>query len=127
MDFKLKTGIKGRQEKTVAYEDTAANLGSGLVEVFATPAMIALMEKTACSSVGSFLPKGFGTVGTAVNIVHCKATPIGQKVVCESELIEIDGKRLIFKVVARDDSAEIGNGSHERYIIDTEKFANKLK
>jgi fluoroacetyl-CoA thioesterase len=126
MEFNLKPGIKGNQELIVKYEDTAANLGSGLVEVYATPAMVALMEKTCLVSVLPFLPEGYGTVGTKVNIVHIKASPKNMKVICESELIEVDGKRLVFKLTARDEQAEIGSGTHERFIIDVKKFMSKL-
>jgi len=109
----------------VKFEDTAANYGSGLVEVFATPAMIALMENTCYKSVMEFLPEGYGTVGTKVDIVHIKATAVGKKVSCKSELIEIDRKRLVFSVKAFDEDGEIGSGIHERFIINVEKFMGK--
>jgi len=126
MDFSIKKGIKGFEEQIVSYDDTAAKYGSGLVEVFATPAMIALMEKTCLCSVLPYLPKGFCTVGTKVNIVHTKATSKNMKVVCESELVEIDSRRLVFNVVARDEEGEIGSGIHERFIINVDKFMSKL-
>ena len=127
MEINLKIGTKGFIEQTVVYDDTAAKYGSGLVEVFATPAMIALMEKTCLTSVIADLPEGFGTVGTKVDIVHIKATPIGMKVFCESELIEIERKRLVFKLVAKDEEGEIGSGIHERFVIDVNKFMEKLR
>ena len=124
MEIKILPGLEGCEEQIVVYDDTAAKYGSGLVEVFATPAMIALMEKTCLKSVLNQLPKGFGTVGTKVNIVHTKATPIGMKVICNSKLIEVDRRRLVFEVIANDENGEIGRGQHERFIIDVEKFTN---
>ncbi|MDD2634744.1 MAG: thioesterase family protein [Bacteroidales bacterium] len=126
MEIKINLGIKGKAEQIVSYEDTAAKLGSGLVEVFATPAMVAMMENTCMNSVLPYLPTGFGTVGTKINITHTKASPVGMRVFCKSELIEIDRKRLVFEVIAKDEIGEIGRGKHERFIIDIEKFMNKI-
>ena len=117
----VQTGIKGRLEETVTAEMSAARVGSGLVDVFATPMMIALVEKTCNESVLPYLDEGQGTVGTLVNVVHTSATPIGMRVWCESEL------RLVFKVKAFDECGPIGEGSHERFIIDTAKFFEKVK
>lgn len=121
----LQVGIKGIQEVSVEPSNTAAAVGSGLLHVFATPSMLALMEKTAFESVASFLEEGCGTVGTAVSIQHVSATPIGMNVRCESELIEIDGRRLVFAVKAYDEAGLIGEGTHERFIIQNEKFQAK--
>lgn len=126
METKLQIGLRHKIEKTVQKEDTALVHGSGMIEVFATPAMIALMEKTACESVLQYLQEGFNTVGTHVNINHIKATAVGKKVFCESELVEIDNRKLSFKLVAFDEYGEIGNGTHTRFIIDVDKFMNKL-
>jgi predicted thioesterase len=126
MEINIQPGIKGHQEEIVTYETTAAKYGSGLVEVYATPAMIALMENTCMKSVLPYLPKGISTVGTKVNIEHLKATPINMKVWCDSELIEVDRRRLVFRVLAFDENGEIGSGIHERFIIDIEKFMSKL-
>ena len=126
MDIQIPAGVRGKEEMVVTFEDTAAKYGSGLVEVFATPAMVALMEKTCLTSVLSYLPEGYGTVGVKVDIVHGKATPIGMTVTCESNLLEVDRRRLVFELVARDEQGEIGSGRHERFIIDTKKFMAKL-
>ena len=121
----LEAGIKGKQKVEVVYENTATAVGSGVLEVFATPCMIALMEKTACDSVLPYLEEGNGTVGTEVNIKHVAATPIGMTVRCESELVEVDGRKLVFKVAAYDDAGLIGEGMHERFIVNNEKFQAK--
>ena len=121
----IQIGIKGRLEETVTPEMSAARVGSGLVDVFATPMMIALVEKTCNESVLPYLDEGQGTVGTLVNVAHTAATPIGMRVWCESELVEVDNRRLLFKVKAFDDCGAIGEGLHERFIIDTARFAAK--
>ncbi|MBV5317498.1 MAG: thioesterase family protein [Desulfobulbaceae bacterium] len=126
MDLQIPPGVKGKEELVVSFEDTAARYGSGLVEVFATPALVALMEKTCLTSVLPYLPAGHGTVGVKVDIVHSKATPVGMKVTCESTLLEVDRRRLVFELVAVDEKGEIGRGRHERFIIDTRKFMEKL-
>lgn len=126
MELQIPAGVKGKEELMVSYEETAAKYGSGLVEVYATPAMVALMEKTCLRSVLPYLPEGHGTVGIKIDISHSKATPVGMKVVCESTLVEIDRRRLLFEVVASDEKGEIGRGRHERFVIDTKKFMEKL-
>ncbi len=122
----IETGIKGRREQTVTPEMSAARVGSGLVEVFATPMMIAMIEQTCNDSVLPHLEAGQGTVGTLVNVSHVSATPVGRRVWCESELVEVDRRRLVFKVKAYDESGLIGEGMHERFIIDTAKFMEKV-
>ena len=121
----LEVGIKGKDTVQVVYENTAVAVGSGVLEVFATPMMIALMEKTACNSVIPYLDEGDGSVGTELNVKHVAATPIGMTVTCESELIEVEGRRLVFKVEAYDEVGLIGKGTHERFIVNNEKFQNK--
>lgn len=121
----LKAGIQGRQEVMVTEDNSANALGSGLLEVFATPAMVALMEKTAWMSVAPYMNDGEGTVGTKLNISHMSATPTGMIVWCESELTEVDGRRLAFHVEVFDESGKIGEGEHERFIIKNEKFMSK--
>lgn len=122
----MKIGIKGKEELVVTEELTAAHIGSGMVKVYATPMMIALMENTCARSVLSCLGEGEGTVGTHVNVSHSAATPIGMKVYCESELVEIDRRKLVFKVRAYDERGIIGEGTHERFIIDNQKFQAKI-
>jgi len=121
----IKTGIKNRLETVSTRENSAESLGSGNVPVFATISMIGLMEKTCLESVLPFLELGQDTVGTHVNVSHSKATPVGMKVWCESELVEIDRRRLVFRVAAYDEMGLIGEGSHERFIIDKERFVSK--
>ena len=121
----LETGIKGRQEEVVTEELLAKNIGSGRVKVFATAMMIALMEKTAVLSVEPYLEEGQNTVGTGINVSHCSATPVGMKVWAETELVEIDRRRLVFKVTAYDECGLIGEGMHERFIIDMDRFQTK--
>lgn len=122
----LETGIKGRIEDVVREETTAGHIGSGAVRVFATPMMIALMERTCRTSVKPYLDESQETVGTHVNVSHVSATPVGMKVRCESELIEIDRRRLVFKVAAYDEKGLIGEGLHERFVIDVERFKAKV-
>ncbi len=126
METVIYKGIKGYQEQKVEYKDTAKAYGSGQVEVFATPAMIALMENTSHTSINNLLPEGFATVGTQLNIEHFKATPLGSKVWCESVLESQEGRKLTFSVTAYDETGVIGKGMHERFIINIEKFMNKL-
>ena len=118
----LTVGIKGYAEVLVTNENTAKTVGSGLLPVFATPMMAALMEKTASESIQNELADGEGTVGTSLNIRHLAATPIGMTVKCESELIEIDRRRLVFNLKVTDGVDVIGDGTHERFIINNEKF-----
>lgn len=119
-------GICGNQEMEVAAKDTASVYNSGMLNVFATPAMIALMEKTAMLSVADHLPKTSTTVGTEINVKHLKATPIGKTVKCQSKVIETDGRKIVFEVRAFDGEAIIGEGFHTRFIVDIEKFLSKL-
>ncbi len=121
----LETGIKGTKELIVSEDKTAKAMGSGTLDVFATPAMIALMENTAYESVAGELEEGSGTVGTALNVKHVAATPVGMKVTCETELIKVDGRALTFSVKAYDECGLIGEGEHERFIIMNEKFQAK--
>ncbi len=121
----INTGIKGVARTVVNNSNTAMAMGSGELEVFATPSMVALMEKSAVECLKGRLEEGLGTVGTVININHVSATPLGMEVYAESELIEIDGKHLVFSVKTFDEKGLIGEGAHERFIINNEKFMSK--
>ena len=121
----IEKGIKGHLEQLVTDELCADRIGSGLVKVFATPMMIALIERTCNESVTPLLDPGQGTVGTRIDVNHCAATPVGMRVWCDSELTEVDRRRLVFSVRAYDQCGLIGEGTHERFIIDSERFQQK--
>lgn len=123
----MELGIKGKRERVVPYEQTAEYISSGLLPVFATPCMIQFMEETARISVEEYLAEGQSTVGTSVNIKHLASTFVGCKVTCESELVEIDRRRLVFSVKVYDEKELLGEGLHERFIIDNEKFLARLE
>jgi predicted thioesterase len=118
----LEIGLKGSAQAKVTVENSAEKMGSGDCAVFATPAMVALMEEAAGRSVAPYLNEGETTVGTALNICHSAATPLGRTVRAESELIQADGRKLLFKVTAYDEAGEIGSGEHARAIVNREKF-----
>ncbi len=121
----LEKGIQAKQLFEVEEKNTAKVMGSGTLDVLATPVMIAWMEKTAWESVQPFLEEGQATVGICMDVHHDAPTPVGMSVTVESELIQVDGRRLIFEVRARDEKDEIGSGRHERFVIDSEKFQKK--
>ncbi len=122
----LEIGLKGHLTETVSESLTASHIGSGTVRVLATPMMIALMEKCCRLTVKPYLEEGQETVGTHVNVSHVSATPVGMEVQISCELTEIDRRRLTFKVSADDARGLIGEGLHERFIIDVEKFSSKV-
>ena len=115
----IETGIKGKETMVVSENDTASVYGSGTLDVFATPAMVALMEKTCLNSVAPYLEPGEGTVGTLLHVKHTAATPVGMTVTVDSELVEVDRRRLVFEVKAFDETGAIGEGRHERFVIQT--------
>ena len=115
-------GLTGKAEISVDINNTAKAMGSGDLEVFATPAMIALMEKAATLAVSECIPEGSSTVGTMINVKHIAATPVGMKISAQATLTEVDGKRLFFIVEAFDGKDKIGEGQHERFIINVDKF-----
>ena len=121
----LYIGLRGQAETAVTERNTAAAMGSGLLPVFATPAMLALMEQAAASSVQPCLAEGESSVGTRLEVSHLAATPIGLSVRAESELVEIDRRRLVFIVRAWGGDELIGEGRHERFVIQTRRFMEK--
>ena len=129
MDFTdiIKPGIEGESTETVTDKNTANAYGSGLLDVYSTPAMIALMENSAFSVIAPLLPPEFSTVGSEVNIKHLSASPIGMKITAKAKLLEIDRRALIFKVEAFDEKGIIGEGIHTRFIVEIEKFMAKTK
>ncbi len=127
MDFNVHEGIKGTMEIVVSEQDSARKIGSGLADVYGTPALVALMENVAQSSVKDILPEGYSTVGIEISVKHMKATPIGMKVRCESTLVKIEGKKLFFELVAHDEVGKVGEGTHWRYIVNSEEFMKKVQ
>lgn len=114
------------QEITVSEKDTALAHGSGHLEVFATPAMVALMENTAVCCLDGCLEPGTDTVGIAIHVQHTRATAVGEKVTCKATVTEIDGRRIHFEIEAMDEKGPIGHAQHDRFIIYPEKFMSKL-
>ena len=123
----LNIGDTYSSELIVEEKHTASAFGSGSIFVFSTPMMIGLMENAALKCAQKNLESGYSTVGMSVDIVHIAATPMGQKVKATAELIGIEGKKLIFKIEAYDEIEKIGEGKHERYIINVEKFMSKVE
>ena len=123
----IEIGLKGRAETVVVPENTASAVGSGLVPVFATPFMVALMEQAASSSLVPHLDDGQGSVGIHLDISHEAATPIGMKVWAESEVIAVDGKQITFAVSAYDEVGLIGRGTHKRACITVDRFMAKTQ
>ncbi|MFC2159154.1 thioesterase family protein [Actinomycetota bacterium] len=126
-DFNLKIPMHGEARTKVNGDNTALKFGSGSVDVFGTPAMIALMETASINTVDEKLPEGFATVGVDLNIKHIAATPKGMNITASAELTEIDGKRLVFKVEAFDEVEKIGEGTHQRFIIELDKFKSRVQ
>ena len=122
----MEAGIKNEKSIVVTDEVTASKVGSGLLPVYATPSMIALMEGTCAESVQPYLAEGEGTVGVAVDIKHIAATPVGMTVRCERLLKEVNGKKLVFEVKVYDEKGLVGTGIHKRAIINNEAFMARL-
>ena len=122
----MEAGIKNEKSIVVTDEVTASKVGSGLLPVYATPSMIALMEGTCAESVQPYLAEGEGTVGVAIDIKHIAATPVSMTVRCESLLKEVNGKKLVFEVNVYDEKGLVGTGIHKRAIINNEAFMARL-
>ena len=125
MTKELAAGIKNRIEITVDDSKTAISAGSGTLPVFGTPFVAALMEQTAEESVRPFLEDGQATVGTKLELNHTAATVVGRNCYCESELVEVDRRRLVFNIAVFDDGGQVADSKHERFIIDVLKFMDK--
>ena len=114
-------------EQVVTPEMTARAIGSGGLEVFGTPFMMAMMEHAAMDCVQPDLPEGKGTVGVDIHSSHLAPTPVGMTVTCESELVAVEGRKLTFKVALHDEKGPVGGGTHERFVINNAKFAAKAE
>ncbi len=121
----LKEGITNTISSKVTNDNTAKTMGSGALDVYATPSMVALMEKCCFEMVQPYLEEGQGTVGTSLNIEHLSASPVGMEVSCTAILTAVEGRKLIFTVEAFDAAGLIGKGTHERFVIYSEKFQAK--
>ena len=126
-DSPIQPGQTGEASTTVGPEQTARHLGSGGIDVYATPAMIALMEASAVAAIDHRLPPGQASVGTALDVKHLAATPLGQPVRAEAEVLSVDGRRVDFRVRAWDAHELIGEGTHTRFVIDIDRFLKRLQ
>ena len=123
--MEITVGMKGEAFTDVAREDTALEVGSGSLLVYATPCMVALMEGAACEAIAEALSETQTTVGTALNIEHVSATPVGMEVRAEAIVTEVDGRSISFEVNAYDEAGLIGKGTHKRVIVNSQKFLDK--
>ena len=123
----LRAGIQGRKSVVVGNEHTAPHVGSGVVPVLATPVMVNLMEAAALAAVEKHLPDGYQTLGTVLNVKHFAATPVGLEVRAYAELTRIEGRTLTFSLRAEDEMEPIGEGTHERVIVNVERFETRAR
>lgn len=123
--MEITVGMKGEASTFVEREDTAAEVGSGSLLVYATPCMVALMEGAACEAIGEALGDDQSSVGISLNIEHLSATPVGLEVRAEAEVTAVDGKIITFALTAYDEAGKIGEGTHKRCVISTQKFLDK--
>ncbi len=126
-ELQLKPGLTCIEEYIVTEEHTAKHIGSGEVSVLSTPSMILFMERTSLNCVQKHLPNEYTTVGTMISVKHLNPAPIGGVVRVESKLVLVDGRRLVFEVKAYYKDILIGEGQHERFIVNREKFMEKVK
>lgn len=118
-------GMKGEASTLVEKEDTAQYVGSGSLLVYATPCLAALMEGAACAAIEEVLPQGQTSVGTALNLEHLSATPVGLEVRASAEVTAVDGRKITFTITAFDEAGEIGRATHTRVLVNNEKFLEK--
>jgi fluoroacetyl-CoA thioesterase len=123
----LASGLTGETEMVVTEADTADRWGSGVVPVFGTPSLVGLMEGAAVQALMGHLPLGQTSVGGRIDVRHLAPTPVGMRVRARAELVEVDGRRLVFHVEARDEAEQIGEATHERFIVDEERFVAKAR
>ena len=123
--MEITVGMKGEVGTLVEREDTAAEVGSGSLLVYATPCMVALMEGAACEAIAECMSEDKTTVGTELNITHMSATPVGLEVRAEAEVTAVDGKVITFEIHAFDEAGEIGKGTHKRVIVNSQRFLDK--
>lgn len=123
--MEITVGMKGTVSTIVEREDTAYEVGSGSLLVYATPCMVALMEGAACEAIAETMSEEKTSVGTALNISHMSATPVGLEVHAEAEVIEVDGNAITFNVTAYDEKGKIGEGTHKRFIVTSQRFLDK--
>ena len=123
--MEILVGMKGEASTLVEREDTAAEVGSGSLLVYATPCMVALMEGAACEAIADALGEDQSSVGIALNIEHLSATPVGLEVRAEAEVTAVEGKIITFSLTAYDEAGKIGEGTHKRCVVNTQKFLDK--
>ena len=123
--MEITVGMKGEVSTLVEREDTAKEVGSGDLLVYATPCMVALMEGAACEAIAEALSDSQTTVGTSLNIEHIAATPVGLEVRAEATVTAVEGKAITFEINAYDEAGQIGKGTHKRVIVNAQKFLEK--
>ena len=123
--MELRPGLEGHAETMVEAADTALEVGSGDLRVYATPCLAAMMEGAACACLEGLLPEDQTSVGISLNLRHTAATPVGMAVRAKAVLTAVEGKKLTFEITASDEAGEIGTATHERVIVNTERFLQK--